>query len=42
MTKDAALGLVEELQTSKAETRRYREIVAQLRQLLDTLDDQKP
>ena len=39
LTKDAARELVEELVTSKKETARYRQIVAELRRVLESLDD---
>lgn len=39
LTKDAALALIEEVQTSRQETARYRQVVAQLRGLLDTIDE---
>jgi hypothetical protein len=38
LTKEAARALIDELLEAREETARYREIVAQLRQLLDTLD----
>ena len=39
LTKDAARSLIDELLTARQESVRYREVVAQLRKLLNTLDD---
>ena len=39
LTKDAALALIEEVETSRQVTARYRQVVAQLRGLLDTIDE---
>ena len=39
MTRAAADELLEELQKSRRETKRYREVVDELRQLLATLDN---
>jgi hypothetical protein len=38
LTKEAALKLVHEVTTSRRETARYREAVAELRRVLEALD----
>jgi hypothetical protein len=39
LTKEAALRLVDEVMTSRRETARYRDAVAQLRRILSALDE---
>jgi hypothetical protein len=42
LTKDAAMALVEEVLNSRSETERYRQVVAELRRVLEALDRGRP
>jgi hypothetical protein len=39
LTKDAAMALIHEVESSRRETKRYRDAVAQLRAVIDAVVD---
>jgi hypothetical protein len=42
LTKEAALTLVDEVMSSRRQTARYRQAIAQLHRVLDALDQEAP